>query len=379
MKKTDTGKRLVSRVTALFLGLILGISAFIGPEAAFRVSASSADDYYDWDYYYEDTRPDVSNAKAAPKSKYAVYYSDYGQTYTEISLKINGVNGQISADDVYFEYPDSGSWYSYDVYFDDVTVSSQNVLKFKAYGDDSGTYKVPVILRGKDDKEKKVATLTIACYKLSMPDGTIIVKGKSKKLTVKANGKKRSIKIKWSSSNKKVATVTSSGKVKGKKVGNAIIYAKIGKDIKLGCAVAVTTKKKLKAVNRAKKIVATCKYSQAKRMSSKYYDCSSLVWKAYKAAGIYIGSRSYAPTAAAEAKYFSRKGKLKKFKEKDYQKMKYQVGDICFRSGKKNGRFKNIYHAEMVTGIHYSPYGCSYSGAYWGIGDRGSGAWMARP
>lgn len=72
--------------------------------------------------------------------------------------------------------------------------------------------------------------------KLNKTKVTIYV-GKTVTLKLKNNKKK----IKWSSSNKKVATVTSKGKVKGKKVGKATITAKVGKK-KYKCKVTVKKK-----------------------------------------------------------------------------------------------------------------------------------------
>lgn len=63
--------------------------------------------------------------------------------------------------------------------------------------------------------------------------------GKTYKLKVKGTKKK----VKWSSSNKKVATVSSKGVVKGKKAGKATITAKVGKK-KYKCKVTVTAVKK---------------------------------------------------------------------------------------------------------------------------------------
>lgn len=60
-------------------------------------------------------------------------------------------------------------------------------------------------------------------------------KGGAYKLQVKGKGKK---KVKWSSSNSFVASVSKSGKVKGKNAGVAIINAKIGKK-SLSCIVIV--------------------------------------------------------------------------------------------------------------------------------------------
>lgn len=72
-----------------------------------------------------------------------------------------------------------------------------------------------------------------AKVKLNKTKATIYV---GKTITLKLKNNKS--KVKWSSSNKKVATVTKKGKVKGKKVGKATITAKIGKK-KYKCKVTV--------------------------------------------------------------------------------------------------------------------------------------------
>ena len=76
-----------------------------------------------------------------------------------------------------------------------------------------------------------------ASAKLNKKTATV-VSGKTIKLKVKNTGSA----VKWSSSNKKVATVKKSGKygavVTGKKVGNATITAKVGKK-KLKCKITV--------------------------------------------------------------------------------------------------------------------------------------------
>lgn len=71
--------------------------------------------------------------------------------------------------------------------------------------------------------------------KLNKTKVTIYV-GKTVKLKIKNN--KSNKKVKWSSRNKKVATVTKKGKVKGKKAGKATIIAKVGNK-KYKCKVTV--------------------------------------------------------------------------------------------------------------------------------------------
>jgi len=69
--------------------------------------------------------------------------------------------------------------------------------------------------------------------KLNKTKATIYV-GKTVTLKLKNNKNK----VKWSSSNKKIATVSSKGKVKGKKTGKVTIIAKVGKK-KYKCRITV--------------------------------------------------------------------------------------------------------------------------------------------
>lgn len=73
--------------------------------------------------------------------------------------------------------------------------------------------------------------------KLNKTKATIYV-GKTVTLKLKNNKKK----VKWSSSNKKVATVSSKGKVKAKRVGKVTITAKVGKK-RWDCKITVKKKK----------------------------------------------------------------------------------------------------------------------------------------
>lgn len=78
------------------------------------------------------------------------------------------------------------------------------------------------------------AGAVFAKSKLNKKSITIKV-GQTYKLKLKKKGKK---KVKWISKNKKVATVSKKGKVKGKKPGNTVIIAKRGKK-KYKCKVTV--------------------------------------------------------------------------------------------------------------------------------------------
>lgn len=86
-------------------------------------------------------------------------------------------------------------------------------------------------------------------------------------------------------------------------------------------------------------------YSQAKRDSGDYYDCSSLTYYAYKEAGInlsYYGSN----TAASQGQLLSDRGC-----EIAYEDI--QPGDLIFYSFTRNGRYKNISHVAIYAGNGY--------------------------
>lgn len=89
----------------------------------------------------------------------------------------------------------------------------------------------------------------VAAKKAKISKSKLTLKvGQSKKISVKNLTKKQQKKVKWSSSNKKVASVNKSGKVTAKKKGTAKITAKVGKK-KYTCKVTV----KAKASNKTPK------------------------------------------------------------------------------------------------------------------------------
>lgn len=198
------------------------------------------------------------------------------------------------------------------------------------------------------DKEFQIQ-LKVSVVEIS-DTSVLLVRHKTKKLKIKGY----SGKIQWRSSHPKVASVSGKGKVRGKKEGNTIISAKIG-DIRLGCVISVTTAKKKKVIRCARRISSTGQYSQPKRMLKGYYDCSSLVWRSYSKYGVKFGASSYAPTAAGEAEYLARRHKLLKggFSQKNASKLKFKAGDLMFETGASNGRYKGIYHVEMIIGYEF--------------------------
>lgn len=155
--------------------------------------------------------------------------------------------------------------------------------------------------------------------------------------------------ITYTSANKKKAVVTKKGKVTAKKVGTVKIKIKAdGKTFPVW--VEIASKKGYKA---AKKEIAISKtktqYSQAKRMSKGYYDCSSLVSRVYRKYGVYFCSKSgWSPTAAGIAQWCAEHKKVLSKKPLSYTKL--VPGDLIFYSYLKNGRYLNISHVEMYVG-----------------------------
>lgn len=104
----------------------------------------------------------------------------------------------------------------------------------------AGTVKI------KAQMETQTLTVTVTVKNLSISEKSItLTKGFSKTLSVK-----HARQIKWSSSNKKVASVSSKGKVTGKKEGSATVTAKVG---------AASYKCKVKVVKNMQKFSAYSK------------------------------------------------------------------------------------------------------------------------
>lgn len=114
------------------------------------------------------------------------------------------------------------------------TVSSKGVIKAKK----AGTAKITV----KSGKKKVVVTVKVTGVKTTnlsgVPAAKNVSKGKSFKIKAIATPKNTDEKITFKSSNKKVATVTSKGVVKGPKKGAATITVQSGSK-KMTCKVTV--------------------------------------------------------------------------------------------------------------------------------------------
>ena len=81
-----------------------------------------------------------------------------------------------------------------------------------------------------------------------------------------------------------------------------------------------------------------CQYSQDKRYQEGYYDCSSLVQRLYKEAGINLPA-----TAATQGEYCYKNAMV-------INKKDLKPGDLIFYSYEKNGEFRNISHVAIYVG-----------------------------
>lgn len=156
----------------------------------------------------------------------------------------------------------------------------------------------------------------------------------------------------WSSSDVKVGRVNENGRVSTVQYGSAVIRCKVdGKTLEY--YLAVSTKTAVKAMRIGYKKIGKKKYSQARRMSRNYYDCSSFVYRIYRSAGkTLVRKTSWAPVAAEIAKYYVRKKKIVKASGV-YNEKKLRPGDlVCFGGSyaRRNGRYKRIYHIAMYIG-----------------------------
>ncbi|MBO4864313.1 MAG: Ig-like domain-containing protein [Eubacterium sp.] len=261
----------------------------------------------------------------------------------------------------YYEYPEATVTINSTQTFDNLTPpdftfkSSNSKLNIGAYIENNTIH-----IRQNNYKKTGSSVLTITIYgktftvnfksvKVGISASSKLI-AKNKKATLKISG--YTGKIEWKSSNPKIATVNSKGVVKGKKIGNCVITAKMG-DHYLGCAVSVTTKKLINVTKRATYIGTHWEYSQAKRNQKGYYDCSALVWKAYsEKGGINFGSTGWPGTSGTEAAWCRSHKKMIKggFTYKKVQKMQLNPGDIVFKSTDRKHKYDTTYHVEMFTG-----------------------------
>lgn len=208
-------------------------------------------------------------------------------------------------------------------------------------GNKTGTTTVTINADGKVIKHTIVVTNPSlkSTYAVLSPKGTT---------RIKLSGVSAQSKITYRSRKKSVATVSDSGVVTAHKCGNANITV-IADGNTFTFQVNVAPKRAVEACKTGYSIMYSSSYSQARRMSSGYYDCSSLVFRSYSCdTGLLGGIPSWAPTAAAMASYLERHGKVIAYRGLDSSKL--LPGDLIFFGGGYNGRYKNIYHVSMYYG-----------------------------
>lgn len=179
---------------------------------------------------------------------------------------------------------------------------------------------------------------------------TVLVVKKGKKLTIPVKGTQKSSVVTCEMADGGIASVTKDGKVKGKKLGTT--WMNIDVDGKTFYILLVVQKGKMyKVVKYAADQIGVAQYSQEKRMQKGYYDCSSLVWRSYKAAGLNIGNTTWALNSDGFANYYYKKGKHYVGKNLKSNK-KLKCGDIIIRGKYKKGKAQT-YHAELYIGDGY--------------------------
>jgi len=295
-------------------------------------------------YYYLSVYPDLSGV-TLDKDSDIQYITDMDWSLPQFTFHLNSsfvLNEETENVNVNFESSNQ-----------DVGVSGglkDNIIVIEPYNVGSTTVTVTI-----NEKQFQIKIKTVV---LRISKNSLLMSTKQSR-QMKVKGTKE--KITWSSSNKKVVSVSKSGKLKAKKNGNAVIKAKLG-NCQLGCAVSVVSKQRMRAVKKAMKIGQTSQYSQEKRMQNGYYDCSSLVWRAYHSNGNNFGNKTYAPVAADQGKWCVKHKRVVKggLSDKNIAAMKIHAGDLMFETSDNKTRFRGIYHVEMISG--YICYGFSSDG-----------------
>ncbi|MEY8391258.1 Ig-like domain-containing protein [Lachnospiraceae bacterium 45-W7] len=223
-----------------------------------------------------------------------------------------------------------------------VTVSQDGTV---TAGYTTGKSTVAIHVDGKTIKH----TVYVTNPKLTTSYATI-APGKTTK--IKLSGVSSQSQIRYRSKKKSVATVSKTGVVTAHSGGNADIIVTVDGNV-FTFQVSVASQRAINACKTGYNIMYSSRYSQARRMSSGYYDCSSLVFRSYGCdTGLLGGIPSWAPTAASMASYMEKTGKVIAYRGISASSLR--PGDLLFfRAPYSNGRYKNIYHVSMYYGGGY--------------------------
>lgn len=164
-------------------------------------------------------------------------------------------------------------------------------------------------------------------------------------------------KVDWTTGNKRVASVSKTGIVTINGIGTTKITAKVN-GRKVLCIVSVSSRTAYRVVKDARAITKkkNIQYSQQKRMSSNYYDCSSLVYRCYRIYGLRFGYThpTWAPTAAEEGRWCAITNHLVAEQAVPILDCKLVPGDTIYYSfNGNNGRYRNIDHTAIFAGYAY--------------------------
>lgn len=271
-------------------------------------------------------------------------WKEVGVKGIEASDDVDVTSSNSKVADAYYNYGDSSIAVS--AYKKGSAVITVVVTRyFYSYDDDGSDYEQTFTLQ----LNVKVIDIKIAATK-SVYSSITMYKGESAQIKVTGN---EGLKVSFVSKNKKVATVTSSGKVKAKGYGNGNIEIRIG-DNTVSYPVSVGSKKGVKAARWAMKYAGKVKYLNAKRMSKGYFDCSSLTGRAYRSQGMLLGGTSgWSSTAAGQALWCVRNNHVLFMNEKDVDPDQMRPGDLLFyKTGYAglNPEYRHIDHVAIYLG-----------------------------
>ena len=175
--------------------------------------------------------------------------------------------------------------------------------------------------------------------------GSVLTIYNGESTSMQATGFPEGSQVTWSSSDPDVASVDASGNVTGMGFGDCTIIASCN-GAEASYPVRVLSKGAVGAVRYAYDNYDS-KYSQGRRMSDGYYDCSSFVWRGYDSVGSPFGGAT-APTAASQAKWCVENGYMVYYGTVNTDDL--LPGDLIYSCGGSNGRYKGIYHVDIYVG-----------------------------
>ena len=262
------------------------------------------------------------------------------------------IEGTVAESSAYLENPE-GKYSFINIWEPKESGEDKIILKIYGYGIGTDTYKLKV-----DGVEFKI---TVISSEPELKEEIAVLKKGKKQFHIKNANKKYSV-VTYKVDNPKIASVSSKGVVKAKKIGTTYVTINVnGKE--MIAPIVVQKGKMYTVVKYAANQIGKAKYSQAKRMKKGYYDCSSLVWRSYNAAGINIGNTKWALNSDGFANYYyKKKGHFVGTHFKNTKKLK--CGDILIWGSYVKGKAETI-HAELYIGDGFS-IGAGYSGV--GIG-----------